>query len=172
MRRVVTGVLPLLLATAGQGAASSFIALPPSAASPSIITLGEAAPAPIEALPLDGDAQQAEARIYAISGSMIAMGADAIPTASEEVAAIEDNAAPQRPRWFAEALPLVIRGGIVGDARPGPVETMPDEETAEHTSGAPQQQQQQQHRQAQGGSGPAPAEPVPAEPAPPIGTMR
>lgn len=130
MRKVVTGVLPLLLAAGGQAAASSFVAPPPAAAGPSIITLGEAEPAPVEALPADGAEQQAEAHIYVIGDSMIAMGADAIPTAKEAVAAIAEDTAPQRPGWLAEPLPLVIRGGIAGDARPVSVETTSTEDSA------------------------------------------
>lgn len=172
MRKIATGVLPLLLFTGGESVASSFTARPPSAVSPSIILLGEAAPSPIEALPLHGATRQAETQIYVISNSMIAMGADAIPTASEQVAAIEERAAPQKPRWLAEALPLVIRGGIVGDAQPAPVEAVAEEEAAETApAGARQQRRQRQQRQETQG-GPAPAQPAPPEPAPPIATMR
>lgn len=123
MRKVVTAMLPLLLAPFGQAVASSFVAPLPPAANPSVITLGEAEPAPVEALPASANAPEAEEQIYTIGDSVIAMGADAIPTGDETVAAIPtEDEAPQKPDWLAEPVPLVIRGGIAGDA----AATLPD----------------------------------------------
>lgn len=131
MRKVATGVLPLLLALAGQGAASSFVVPPPPSASLSVISRGESEPAPIEALPASSENPQAEAQIYAIGDSMIAMGADAIPITAEAVAAITaEDEAPQKPEWFAEPLPLVIRGGIEGDGLASEAETTSVEDSA------------------------------------------
>ena len=99
-------MLPLLLATAGAGVASSLTSLPPASAdaSPSFVALGEPDAAEIDAQPLTSET-------FAIGASMIAYGEDAIPAASEPVASI----AATQPRWSPDAMPLVIRGGITGD---------------------------------------------------------
>lgn len=129
MRKVVTAMLSVLLAPFGPAAASSFVAPLPPAASPSVITLGEAEPHPVEALPASAEvaeAGEAGEQIYTIGDSVIAISADAIPTADETVAAIPTkDEAPQKPGWLAEPVPLIIRGGIAGNATATPSEAPP-----------------------------------------------
>lgn len=123
MRRIVAGVLVLLPAGAGGAIAQSVSALPgsPSSASPSIIQLG-APEASVEARPLRRG-EGAEAEIFSVSRSVVAYGIDAIaPARSEKVAALpapeatEPTPAQTAPAWSAETMPLIIRGGIAGDA--------------------------------------------------------
>ena len=116
MRQFLCGML-LLLAASGQGAAASFVVLPaePPAKTPSIVLLGEPVAAAIEARPLATAPETVEA--FVISPSVIAFGAEAIPTASEQVASI---GGAEKPRWTAASMPLVIRGGMIGDAFSGP----------------------------------------------------
>lgn len=126
MRKVVTAMLSVLLAPFGPAAASSFVAPPPPAASPSVIALGEAEPHPVEALPASAEVAEAGEQIYTIGDSVIAISADAIPTADETVAAIPTkDEAPQKPGWLAEPVPLIIRGGIAGNATATPSEAPP-----------------------------------------------
>lgn len=167
MKRVLSGAMAFVLTGAGQAAAASLLALPARSESPSIIMLGEAAPAPIEALPIGGETGTSEPAIYVISDSVIAMGADAIPAASEQVASINEPAAPRKPLWMGESLPLVIRGGMIGDPRPAPTQQPPAEQAA---AGEPTGQQPGQRAARGGGTAPAPA--APDMPAPPVDTMR
>ncbi|NLD53980.1 MAG: hypothetical protein GX652_04895 [Burkholderiaceae bacterium] len=118
------------ICAAGPAAASSFVALPDAkpGPSPSIVYLGESAPilaAAVQAPPASTVADfagTAEALaqstvslptvepIYRISPSIVAYGTPAIEDV--KVASIGDEPEPAR---FAE-MPMVIRGGIVGDA--------------------------------------------------------
>ncbi len=102
----------ILAASAGTSAADSLIALPEvePAALPSFIAREEP-----EAMPIEVDAAETpspqdngEAPL-AISTSVIAFGADAIPVSSDEVASITADEVPA-PEDVADAMPLAIRG--------------------------------------------------------------
>lgn len=114
----------------GPAAASSFVALPAAkpGQSPSIVYLGEPAPVLAAAVPaapastvadfagtVEAPAQSTVSPssvepIYRISPSIVAYGTPAVEDV--KVASIGDEPKPVR---FAE-MPMVIRGGIVGDA--------------------------------------------------------
>lgn len=116
MRKVVLSGLASLAPLFGlvlPGAASSIVTVMPPQATPSIVSLGEAAPAPIEAKPA-ADAGEGGTEVLAIGNSVVAIGADAIPPSREEVAAITEPAAqePSLPGWLAEDGALALRGGI------------------------------------------------------------
>ena len=111
MRKVVlsglASVAPLLGLAAG-GQASSIVTVAPPQATPSIVSMGEATPAPIVA-----DADAGEADILAIGNSIVAAGADAIPLSHEEVASIAEPAAdeaPALPGWLADDSTPSLRG--------------------------------------------------------------
>lgn len=162
MRQFLFGML-LLLAASGQSAASSFVVLPaePPAEARSVIFLGEPVASPVEARPLPAAASAAEA--FLLSPSVIAFGAEAIPAAQEQVASIRDRPEDRRasdrktkekPRWNADSMPLVIRGGIAGDAFST---TAASAAAAQDEASAPAQKPQ---------PGRAPARPEPAAPPP------
>lgn len=136
MRKVVlsglASVAPLL-GLALPGAASSIVTVAPPQATPSIVSVGEAVPAPIEAKPVAeaAAADEGGTEILAIGHSVVAIGADAIPLSREEVAAI-DNAAPEPeaptlPGWLAEDGAPALRGGIVTEAAPEQAEAAPQD---------------------------------------------
>lgn len=141
--------LPVLLATTAAGAASSILVLPeatPGGATPSIVMLGDAVAAPVEARALSGEggteAAMAEPEIFVLGLSMIAFGAEAIPAAREAVASIGEATEQAEPRPIAETMPLVIRGGVIGDAfsaPPAELVTPPDEEEATASEEVPSQ---------------------------------
>lgn len=102
----------ILAATAGASAADSLIALPEvePAALPSFSAHGEPEPAPIEVYAVETPSPQDNGEApLAISPSVIAFGADAIPVSSDEVASITADEAPV-PEDVADAMPLAIRG--------------------------------------------------------------
>ncbi|MBX9464466.1 MAG: hypothetical protein KL840_16130 [Aquamicrobium sp.] len=102
----------ILAATAGASAADSVIALPEvePAALPSFIAHGEPEAKPIEALETETPSLQDNGEApLAISTSVIAFGADAIPVLSDEVASITADEVPA-PEDVADAMPLAIRG--------------------------------------------------------------
>ncbi len=102
----------ILAATAGTSAADSLIALPEvePAALPSFIAHVEPEATPIEALEAETPSLQDNGEApLAISTSVIAFGADAIPVSSDEVASITADEAPA-PEDVADAMPLAIRG--------------------------------------------------------------
>lgn len=117
----------------GSAEASSFLVLEPmkEAVGPSMVVLG--APAPMKA---EGEVATAvdpsAADFFAVSLSIIAMAAEpASPVTNEKVAAIpQPEAAPKR-RF--DPAPMVIRGGIVGDAF-APFAADPSREQAEDTA--------------------------------------
>jgi hypothetical protein len=147
--------------------------------SPSIVTLGGSSPSIVAArepsierfggLPVD------ERKFVTVSPSVIAMVDAAQPVAFENVASIGDE---EHKRRLRDTLPMVIRGGIIGDAF--------SSSSAPSASGeaAPSQPQPQQQVAApRPGSGqPEPRQPGPSEddrmpksalppPAPPTGRM-
>jgi hypothetical protein len=117
----------------GEAGASSFLVLPPleGKTSPSIITLEPQSFADVTMLPAPGQTppdttvgqvdqpprkpDPADSDIVTLTPSVIAMGEPDV--AQEKVAAIgEEKPKTEEPRAKADALPMVIRGGIVGDA--------------------------------------------------------
>lgn len=164
MRRVSAAVFfATLMMTAG-ARASSFVTLEAmdEPAGPSFVTLGEpetpavamreepsgdeaAVSAPREAaIPLpEEDGQQAakDDQFISVSPSIIAMAEPAMPVSNENVASIDpddqaDTSAPDNPVRQFDALPTVIRGGIVGDAfahsitEPSPAKSVAPKATA------------------------------------------
>jgi hypothetical protein len=110
MRRVLSGLLPLLLA--GNAAnASSIHVLPatPSSQTPSIVERGEpnAISSPVAA--------HEAGEIHRIGPSVIAIGAETMPFADVEIAVADED---KTPAWMSLALPEVIRGGVRGGAFP------------------------------------------------------
>lgn len=147
MRKIVAGLLPVLLMGSGEADAQSItpISRAPAASSPSFVTLGKAEAVEAHAL-RRGSGEDAD--VFALSTSVIAYGSGAIaPARDEKVAAIPEPvaaaapepAAPAKPVWRAESMPLVIRGGVVGDAfsaPPAPTVTL-QEEQARPSAAAP-----------------------------------
>ncbi len=102
----------ILAATAGTSAADSLIELPEvePAALPSFIAHLDPEATPIEALEAETPSLQDNGEApLAISTSVIAFGADAIPVSSDEVASITADEVPA-PEDVADAMPLAIRG--------------------------------------------------------------
>lgn len=102
----------ILAATAGTSAADSLIELPEvePAALPSFIAHLDPEATPIEALEAETPSLQDNGEApLAISTSVMAFGADAIPVSSDEVASITADEAPA-PEDVADAMPLAIRG--------------------------------------------------------------
>lgn len=146
----------------GEAAASSFIVLAPSedAGGPSVVTLGEprSTASVTTLLPPDGatdpavtigeveqpgKAYPADSGIITVSSSIVAMGEPEV-AAQEKVSAIGgDSRKPQFDR-----LPIVIRGGVVGDAfspaavgGPVPLTPEPDGPDQQASGAAPPQSQ-------------------------------
>ena len=132
MRKVVlcglASVAPLV-GLAATAAASSIVAVAPPQATPSIVSMGEATPAPVEAKPATETAEigDDDTEILAIGNSVVAIGADAIPPSHEEVAAIAEPATAEPdmaesemaesemaalPGWLADGDAPALRGGI------------------------------------------------------------
>jgi hypothetical protein len=104
----------ILAATAGTCAASSLIALPGEAGPdtlPSVISRGQAEPAPLEAWQPETAAgpESAGEEVLTLGSSVIAFGADAIPVSRDEVASIEGDDKPSAEA-LAETMPLALRG--------------------------------------------------------------
>lgn len=128
--RILFGFLVAAVAVlAGEAEASSIVAMGPLStklgpsmiqlgASPSVAILGSATPEPGKgklSYPYPGEATADSAPMFQpepfrISASIIAMGEP--PVAMEQVAAID----PEPKSREHDALPLVIRGGVLGDA--------------------------------------------------------
>lgn len=164
MPAIIVAALALLTAPA---MASSFMMLgstsPASSPSPSIMVMGEPVAPAVEARLIstgsaaEGDSVAAPA-IYQIAPSVIAFGAEAIPKSPEQVAAI----GRRRPtgHFSTDAFPMVIRGGIIGDAfiRPAAPTTIVT---------GPEAQAQPADATAADAGAPEPAEPLAPHPAPP-----
>ena len=113
MRKVVVAGLAVAAPLLGlaAAAASSIVSVAPPQATPSIVTAGEAAPAPIEAKPVT---EAADEEILAIGNSLVAVGAEAIPPSHEAVAAVPAPAAeePALPGWIADDSAPALRGAM------------------------------------------------------------
>lgn len=105
----LSSVLILSASVLGHAQASSFVDVGLPAATPSIVAVGEPAEVP---------SQNAGGERFLLSASVVAIGADAIPPAREEVASVtqEDPAEPEAPSWTSDAVPTLMRGGIVAEA--------------------------------------------------------
>lgn len=118
MYRVLTTSLSLVMASTISHANTPSITtlrVVSAQATPSIVYLGTPAPLPLEARSAQGDVVTADAatEVLHLGPSLIAVGADAIPTASEDVAATPEAPAapePTQPIWMSQALPMIIRG--------------------------------------------------------------
>lgn len=169
-----TGLLPAIIVAAlalliAPASASSFMVLgsksPAPSPSPSIMVMGEPVAPAVEARLISTNADAAgddtSFAIYQIAPSVIAFGAEAIPKSPDMVAAIGQH--PHSRHFNSEAFPMVIRGGIIGDAiiRPSaPVTTV--------TQPQPPQPQSDPAASETADSGAAPpAEPMAERPAPP-----
>jgi hypothetical protein len=114
MRKLVLAGLATaapLLSFATGGEASSILSVAAPQATPSIVSAGDAAPAPVEATPVAAQADNEE--ILAIGNSVVAVGADAIPPSREEVASIAEPAAGEEPAptgWLADDSAPALRG--------------------------------------------------------------
>lgn len=107
-------------------------------------------------LPWDQPRSSSQAgEIRVISHSIIAMGEP--PVTFEQVAAIEPAKAHSGPT----ALPMVIRGGIIGDAFISPAPSQPGQQVVEASGKAPAKPSSPQP------ASPQPATPPPAPPPPP-----
>lgn len=177
-------VLVLLWSTvlAGEASASSFVTLAPpaDAATPSFAVLetpsiktiglpkaplsasGTALSYPYPAEPLPHVAHGAPPGEVALSPSVVAMGEPAI--SFDKVAAISDKTRTRQ----SLSLPMVIRGGVVGDAfsraEPPAPQTLPTDADAGGSGGSGSTQ-----TEASAGGGSKPPEPKspPEQPAPP-----
>lgn len=125
MRKVVLSGLASAVSLVGLAAgavAASIVSVAPPQETPSILSVGEAAPAPIEARPVEtAGAQDGGTEILAIGNSVVAIGAEAIPPSREEVAAIGETAdpeAPALPGWLADDGAPALRGGLDGESAP------------------------------------------------------
>jgi hypothetical protein len=163
---------------AGEAEASSFVVLElePTPISPSIVELGEPVPPSVATLPdvdtpaapevvYDAGAPGSSDQIIELSPSMIALGEPDV--AMEKVAAIGGE--NKRPRH--DPLPMVIRGGVVGDAFSPAATGAPVPLTVEPESS---ERQASEAPSTEGSSKPAgrtqepePPEPAPAPPAAP-----
>lgn len=132
MYRVPAAICVLSL-SAAVADASSIQNLPEtSGGAPSIMAIGSDEPPTLEGVAVgSGAAGDGETPRYQVGRSILAFGAEAIPSAPVAVASIEPVAGDE-PETKAET-PFVIRGGVVGDAFAAPpAETveLPDETAA------------------------------------------
>jgi hypothetical protein len=159
---------------AGEAAASSFVVLEasPGPASPSIVTLGTPATLDVTTLPEDPKDEPdvaighvdrparpdpADSYIITISPSIIAMGEPEVT--SEKVAAIGEKDGSRR----APPLPMVIRGGVIGDAFSPATTAAPVPVAVEQ----PQSGQEASEAPSGGSQPPAPSGGMPEQPAAP-----
>jgi hypothetical protein len=163
MRLIFATILIAIMASSA-AKASSFVVLGEikSADTPSIVVLGEKSPSIVAARAPDASSPSIERfggenpvprNFVTVSASVIAMIDAPQPVAFENVASIGDGG-NHRHR---ESLPMVIRGGIVGDAftsRSAPVSN----------GAATPRSQEQVSAPPSGGNGPAPKEPDAPEP--------
>lgn len=140
MYRVISAILPALVMSVGAATASSIISLPAAepGASPSVIARGEAQAPAIDAQPMAADAQNSDNDLLKITTSIIAVGADAIPLADDDVASISAPEEPARPAWMDSETPLVIRGGERSDAAPAVAAAAPAEQAPVAPTAAPE----------------------------------
>lgn len=177
--RLKIATLAFLAVMTGGAHASSFtyVAPPPAGKSPSIIEIGlpKLASAPAQpdvvaarpdakgdvlvplAYPLP-DARDAQAKFFVVSPSVVAFESVVPPVTFEKVAAID------RPHPAPQPKPLVIRGGIVGDAfteRAEPV-VLPQAATNDGKAGSARQRKRENRREREAPQQPAPPAPAPA----------
>jgi hypothetical protein len=167
--RLVFATILMAISASNAASASSFVTpdeiTTPS--SPSIIVLGEASPSIAAADAPDNGASQPsierfgglppeERKFISVSPSVIAMVDAPQPVAFENVASIGDEQANRRLRG---TLPMVIRGGIVGEA----FSAAP---AAPSSSGSSKPSQPEQQASAPG-SGSGNAAPPPEQPGAP-----
>jgi hypothetical protein len=166
---------------ASEALASSFLVLEPvqGSTSPSIVVLGKPATLDVATLPPENPKDEpdvaighvdrpprpdpADSDIVTLSPSIIAMGEPEV--ASEKVAAIGGE--KQKP-LHETPLPLVIRGGVIGDAFSPVTTAAPVPVTGEQP-----QSGQEASEAPRGGSQPAPPKRAPDQPAappPPVAT--
>ena len=115
-----TSVLLLWAATAH---ASSVVTLPEAGGeTPSIIALGSAEPPTLEGVPVEPEMVQDETNQprYRVGASILAFGETAIPAAPVAVASIEPESTAEPEEPHLSPMPLVIRGGVIGDAFSAP----------------------------------------------------
>ena len=182
--RILFGFLLAAAATAGEAHASSFVTLEPLETSlgPSMIVLGEPSPSVMQipapaadpvataalSYPYPGDkvgnqvAAAASSSFVTLSRSMIALGEPSVTF--EKVAAI----APQEPSPRPRSLPLVIRGGVLGDAfvRSAPASVAITPESTQEATSAPADGPASPRREEPTREPVAPA-PAPVAPTPP-----
>ncbi|MFI0845612.1 hypothetical protein [Mesorhizobium sp. IMUNJ 23232] len=177
--RLKIAILAFLTAMTGGAHASSFayVAPPPAGKSPSVIEIGlpklasvatqpDVVPAQPDprgdvlvplAYPLP-DAQAAQAKYFVVSPSVVAFEAIVPPVTFEKVAAID------RPHPAPQPKPLVIRGGIVGDAfteRAEPI-MLPQATSNDGKPGSARQRKRENRREREAPQQPAPPAPAPA----------
>ncbi|MEO3386141.1 hypothetical protein [Mesorhizobium sp. CAU 1741] len=120
--RGLSSMLILSASALGPSHASSFIDVGAPESTPSIVMMGEAVAEAIEAQPVSAQKEPSEDERFALSASVTAIGADAIPKTKEDVASVTPAEAsePERqaPSWTSDALPTLMRGGIVAEALP------------------------------------------------------
>jgi hypothetical protein len=175
--RLKIATLAALAAMTGGAQASSFayVAPPPAGMSPSIVEIGLSKLASAKMLPdvvaarantRDDalvplayplpDARTAQAKFFAVSPSIVAFESFVPPVTFEKVAAID------RPHPAPQPKPLVIRGGIVGDAfteRADPV-ALPQAAANDGKPGSARQRKRENRRERD-----APQQPAPPAPA-------
>lgn len=178
--RTLFGLLLVAAVLAGEAHASSFVTLEPLSTArkaPSIIELGTANSVEVlGAERADGERSNPvpgrsapivqSASIVRISPSIVAMGEPAI--AMEKVAAIGDP----KKRHGPEPLPVVIRGGVLGDAftRAAPPTSMPlpSEPAKQEAANAPRSKPARDKPANRPEPEPVAPPPAPTPPSPPI----
>ena len=125
--RILATTLALGTLLPGAAQAASILQLAPSSADPSIVTLGASSVSP--SIMTAGTADPAAAR------SIVALGNSAPGIAYDNVAAIGDE--PQKFSHRPNTTPLVIRGGIVGEAFARDTGSAPSP-AADPSAGAPE----------------------------------
>ncbi|WP_127519629.1 hypothetical protein [Mesorhizobium sp. Z1-4] len=185
--RLVFATILMAFGATNAANASSFVVLDPleKTESPSIIVLGKPesgsftaageprhAAIPMPSFERFGGAPAAEPKFITVSPSVIAMVDAPQPIAMENVASIGD---PGRRKRSPHTLPMVIRGGIVGDAfatRSAPSVPVYSEQPQQEVSSAPRSPSPRQAPRAPEPPSPdqLPKSALPP-PAPPTGRM-
>ena len=104
---------------------------------PSVIRLGDAEMPVMEARAPGGHSASGQpdrrVELLVLSESILAVGPDAIPVGPEKVASVDNETERPKPRWIAQALPTIIRGGVQHDAgaRQEPASPAPRETAAD-----------------------------------------
>lgn len=181
MRLLFATILTAVLASSAANA-SSFVTLPEikTPNSPSIITLGGSSPSIVAAkepsIERFGGEPEVERKFVTVSASIIAIVDAPQPIAFENVASIGNTELRKRRR---ESLPMVIRGGIIGDAFATPAARAPSNSGG--TEAPKPRQEVSAPKPGPNTSGPQQPDPPPGDqrmpksalppPAPPTGRM-